>query len=328
MTNITISLDQFQVLIYIFPTILFFISLTARLILKYSTNKNSLESIFQFAGDIVNEIKNESTNIKDIKLGSLMNQLFSNIDSKQIGQKIIKNNAVTIEDKKQRNSHFLFGFYIDSFALSIVNGVIIMFQTLNLFYGFILLFLGMVMGLFGFALIFTNRLSMATFLSTIIVFILFIPELLFLSTSSLSWFEIVPLAYIIIMFVVVIISLIYARKNKKKTENKAVWICVNGKHLCKSNSVSLPNECPNKIECNLGWGKNLGRWHRFVRLYFQTKYQYADKERSKLMEIKRSTIHGTLKTLSKKPTPENEDVYLYNSPPWFWCPKRISLLDS
>ena len=222
MTNITISLDQFQVLIYIFPTILFFISLTARLILKYSTNKNSLESIFQFAGDIVNELKNESTNIKDIKLGSLMNQLSSNIDSKQIGQKIIKNNALTIEDKKQRNSHFLFGFYIDSFALSIVNGVIIMFQTLNLFYGFILLFLGMVMGLFGFALIFTNRLSVATFLSTVIVFILFIPELLFLSTSSLSWFEIVPLAYFLIMLVIVIISLIYAQKNKKKTENKAV----------------------------------------------------------------------------------------------------------
>jgi hypothetical protein len=181
-----------------------------------------LESIFQFAGDIVNELKNESTNIKDIKLGSVMNQLSSNIDSKQIGQKIIKNNALTIGDKKQRNSHFLFGFYIDSFALSIVNGVIIMFQTLNLFYGFILLFLGMVMGLFGFALIFTNRLSVATFLSTVIVFILFIPELLFLSTSSLSWFEVVPLAYFLIMLAIVIISLIYARKNKKKTENKTV----------------------------------------------------------------------------------------------------------
>lgn len=220
MTDVILSLAPFQILIYIFPTILFFISLIARLILRYSANKNSLESIFQFAENIINELRTEETNIKDIGLSQLVNKVYANINSRENNQRLIKNNTITIEDRKQRDSHFLFGFYIDAFALSIANGVIIMFQTLNLLYGFILLFIGVVLGLFGFALIFTSRIGLATFLSTVIVFAFFTPEMLFLITSSLYWFKTVPIMYSIATIAIAVLAISSDHYKKSKVKKR------------------------------------------------------------------------------------------------------------
>ena len=218
LTDIVVSLAPFQTLIYIFPTILFFISLIARLILRYSASKGSLESIFQFAENIINELATKETSVKDISLSQLVNKVNSNLKSVENSQALIKNNAITIEDRQQRNSHFLFGFYIDAFALSIANGVIIMFQTLNLLYGFILLFIGIVLGLFGFALIFTSRIGSATFLSISIVFAFFTPEMLFLITSSLYWFEIVPILYSVTVIAITVLAVVYERHKKFKVK--------------------------------------------------------------------------------------------------------------
>lgn len=125
--------------------------------------------------------------------------------------------ASDLEERKWNNAHFLFGFFIDSFTLSIANGVIIMFQSLDIFYGFILLFVGITMSVFGIALIFTSRLSWATFLLFMIILVLFIPEMLFLITSSFFWFKLITIITAVILTLIIIIAIAIEEVKKSKT---------------------------------------------------------------------------------------------------------------
>lgn len=208
----------FQILIYTFPTILFFVSLIARVILKFTANKNLGSTLSQFANELIEEINKES-------IGS------TKVDTKKIISNYVKNKknedskkeASDLEEKDWNNSHFLFSFFIDSFMLSIANGVIIMFQSLDIFYGFILLFVGIIMSVFGFALIFTSRLSWATFLLFMIILVLFIPEMLFLITSSFYWFYLITLIIAVILGLIIIIAIateeVKKRRGPKSPEN-------------------------------------------------------------------------------------------------------------
>ena len=208
----------FQILIYTFPTILFFVSLIARVILKFTANKNLGSTLSQFANELIEEINKES-------IGS------TKVDTKKIISNYVKNKktedsrkeASDLEEKDWNNSHFLFSFFIDSFMLSIANGVIIMFQSLDIFYGFILLFVGIIMSVFGFALIFTSRLSWATFLLFMIILVLFIPEMLFLITSSFYWFYLITLIIAVILGLIIIIEIateeVKKRRGPKSPEN-------------------------------------------------------------------------------------------------------------
>jgi hypothetical protein len=211
-------LAPFQILIYTFPTILFFVSLIARVILKFTANKNLGSTLSQFANELIEEINKES-------IGS------TKVDTKKIISNYVKNKknedskkeASDLEEKDWNNSHFLFSFFIDSFMLSIANGVIIMFQSLDIFYGFILLFVGIIMSVFGFALIFTSRLSWATFLLFMIILVLFIPEMLFLITLSFYWFYLITLIIAVILGLIIIIEIateeVKKRRGPKSPEN-------------------------------------------------------------------------------------------------------------
>ncbi len=213
----------FQTLVYIFPTLLFFISTMSRIILTFSTKKNLMQEVFEYTQDFFTDIMKNATGEQNIDLNSLFTQVIvqaSNKTQPQQSKNFFQENVLIDQEKKRRNSNFLYGLFIDSLALSVANGVIIMFEAQSLFYGFILLFLGIVFCSFGFTALYVERLGFATFVVLIIIFVLFLSELFFLLSSNIAWLYEIPEYFSICLVIVVSIALYVDHRNKKKDYHK------------------------------------------------------------------------------------------------------------
>ncbi len=219
--SLTVSLAPFQVLIYVFPTLLFFISLTSRLILTFSGKNDIMQEVFGYAQNVMAKTLGDITNKSSIDVNELIKQTMANAtsDAQTLNNKnVFQNNILINQERKKRNSHFLYSLFIDSLALSIANGVIIMFEAQNLFYGFILLFVGVVLCSFGFTALYADRLGIATFIVLIIIVTVFISELLYLITSNINWFYIILALLIIIIVITVLITGIVGYKKRRKVK--------------------------------------------------------------------------------------------------------------
>ena len=105
-------------------------------------------------------------------------------------------------------------------ALSIANGVIIMFEAQNLFYGFILLFIGVVLCSFGFTSLYAERLEIATFIVFIIILVVFLSEVFYLATSQIYWFYIIPEFFSFAFVIIVAAAIIYEHIKKHRVKPK------------------------------------------------------------------------------------------------------------
>jgi hypothetical protein len=219
MMSLTVSLAPFQTLIYVFPTLLFFISLISRLILTFSKKNEVIHEVIEFAENAFTDLLKNLTNEPNTNVNDLINKAMLN--AKNNTQTLDKNNVfrydILIEqERKKRNSHFLFSLFIDSLALSIANGVIIMFEAQNLFYGFVLLFIGVTFCLFGFTAVYVDSLGLATFVETLLIIIVFISEFVYLITSNIAWLYIIFEIFVIAIIVILVIVAVIAERQKKK----------------------------------------------------------------------------------------------------------------
>lgn len=222
--SLIVSLAPFQILIYVFPTLLFFISLVSRLILTFSGKNDIMQEVFGYAQNVLSKTLSDITNKSSIDVNYLIKQAMANATSNAQTlnkENVFQNNVLINQEKKKRNSHFLYSLFIDSLALSIANGVIIMFEAQNLFYGFILLFIGVVLCSFGFTALYADRLGVATFIVLIITIAVFLSELIYLLTSNISWFYTIPEYFIIgtVSLVAIVGYIEYKKKRKLKQTN-------------------------------------------------------------------------------------------------------------
>ena len=218
--SFTVSLAPFKLLIYVFPTVLFFIGFTSRLIITFVRKGNTMQEIFGYIQSILDKTLKDFADKSNINISELLRQAFINAGSdKQIegGADLFQNNLLIEEEKNKRNSHFLYSLFIDSLALSMANGVIIMFDAQNLFYGFVLLFIGVVLCSFGFAALYVDRQHLTVLLVSIILTV-FIMEAVYLVTLNSAWFYIIPTSYVVLLMIVVIIALTANHIKKKKQQ--------------------------------------------------------------------------------------------------------------
>ena len=180
-----------------------------------------MQEVFSYARNIIETSLGDINNKSSIDVNELIIQAMANITNNSQtlnNDNVFKNNVLIDQDRKKRNSHFLYSLFIDSLALSIANGVIIMFEAQNLLYGFILLFIGVVLCSFGFTALYADRLGIATFIEFIIAVAVFISELLYLITSNTIWFYIIPILFLIAILIIALIVLIVEYKKKRKVK--------------------------------------------------------------------------------------------------------------
>jgi hypothetical protein len=191
----------------------------SRLILTFSNKNDIMQEVFGYAQRVLTKTLNDVTNKTSIDVNNLIKQTMANAtsDAQTLNKKnVFQNNVLIDQERKRRNSHFLYSLFIDSFALSIANGVIIMFEAQNLFYGFILLFIGVVLCLFGITALYADRPGLATFIVLIITVAVFLSELIYLLTSNINWFYMIPEYFTIAMVVLVAIVGIFEYRKKRK----------------------------------------------------------------------------------------------------------------
>lgn len=217
--SLTISIAPFQTLIYVFPTLLFFISTMSRIILTFSTKSNIVQEVFGYTESLLTDALKGATNKESIDINAVLTQIIAKATDKAQSQKtrnLFRDNVLINQERKRRNSQFLYGLFIDSLALSVANGVIIMFEAQNLFLGFILLFIGVVLCSFGFTALYVDRLAVATTLVLIIVFVIFLIELFYLLTFNTAWLYIIPEYFGISSIIIIAISISIDQRNRKK----------------------------------------------------------------------------------------------------------------
>ncbi|WP_298279359.1 hypothetical protein [Ferroplasma sp.] len=118
--SFTVSLAPFKLLIYVFPTVLFFIGFTSRLIITFVKKNNTMQEIFGYIQELVDETLKDFTDKNDVNFSELLKQAVINAgNGKQIegGGEPFQNNLLIEEERKKRNSHFLYSLFIDSLAL-------------------------------------------------------------------------------------------------------------------------------------------------------------------------------------------------------------------
>jgi len=76
--SFTVSLAPFRLLIYMFPTLLFFISLVSRLILTFSSNNDTMHEIFGYAENMLTNTLKNVTNKKDIDVNDILKKAMAN----------------------------------------------------------------------------------------------------------------------------------------------------------------------------------------------------------------------------------------------------------
>ncbi len=220
--SLTVSLAPFQTLIYIFPTMLFFISLIARLILTFSVTNDPLQNMFSYAENLIADTFKEAPSLKDTSLEDVFAQFAK---KKQEGESppstVSPKGQLVKQTNARRNSHFLYGLLIDSFALSFANGVIIMFESANLLTGFIFLFVGVMLCLIGFTTLYAGHPNGAIVVVLILLFVIFLTELLFLITSNSTWLFREPEYAGIGTVVIIVVAVVYERVKKKVVKNNS-----------------------------------------------------------------------------------------------------------
>ena len=191
------------------------------MILTFSTKSNIMQEVFGYTEELLTDALKSATNKETIDLNAIITQTIAQATNKaQKSRNLFQDNVLVNQEKKRRNSHFLYGLFIDSLALSVANGVIIMFEAQSLFYGFILLFLGVVLCSFGFTALYVDRLAFATFFVLVVVFVLFLSELFYLLTSSPTWLYKIPEYFAVGATIIITIAIVVDRRNKKKNKLK------------------------------------------------------------------------------------------------------------
>ena len=217
--SLTVSLAPFQTLIYVFPTLLFFISLISRLILTFSKKNEVKHEVIAAAENAVTDFLKNLTNEPNTNLNDLIKQALLNVtnNTQTVDKKnVFRDNVLFNHERKKRNSHFLYSLFIDSLALSIANGVIIMFEAQNLFYGFVLLFIGVTFCLFGFTALYVDNLKLATFVEIVVIIVVFISEFIYFITSNISWLYIILELFSIAIIAIIVIGVVIAIRQKIK----------------------------------------------------------------------------------------------------------------
>ena len=191
------------------------------MILTFSTKSNIMQEVFGYTEELLTDALKSATNKESIDLNAIITHTIAQATNKaQKSRNLFQDNVLVNQEKKRRNSHFLYGLFIDSLALSVANGVIIMFEAQSLFYGFILLFLGVVLCSFGFTALYVDRLAFATFFVLVVVFALFLSELFYLLTSSPTWLYKIPEYFAVGATIIITIAIVVDRRNKKKNKLK------------------------------------------------------------------------------------------------------------
>ena len=191
------------------------------MILTFSTKSNIMQEVFGYTEGLLTDALKSATNKESIDLNAIITQTIAQATNKaQKSRNLFQDNVLVNQEKKRRNSHFLYGLFIDSLALSVANGVIIMFEAQSLFYGFILLFLGVFLCSFGFTALYVDRLAFATFFVLVVVFVLFLSELFYLLTSSPTWLYKIPEYFAVGATIIITIAIVVDRRNKKKNKLK------------------------------------------------------------------------------------------------------------
>lgn len=185
-----------------------------------------MKELFKHVEESATATLKDITNKQDIDVNQMLSKTVATMVKNIVpstqpieNTKIFDNNIFTEQERKNRNSQFLYSLLIDSLALSIANGVIIMFEAQNLFYGFILLFIGVILSALGFTSMYADRPGLATFIVVIITFAVFPAEVLYLLTSQIRWFFIFPelfTIFTIIIVTVVGIHLFFKKRRQKK----------------------------------------------------------------------------------------------------------------
>lgn len=218
--SLTISFSQFQPLIFIFPTLLFYISLMARAIVTFSKANDPFQTVVENAQKVVTDfLKGKQQNSNSTLLDSLFDSMKEASKDNQNNQ----HSTIVTETLNRRNKHFLFGVFIDSIALSFANGVIIMFESGNLLIGFVFLFIGAMVGMIGLATIYAGSTSGAILEAIILICAIFLAEIIYLITSNSSWLYMIPIYFTIVFTVIVVLAVVIPRikarrSNKQKAE--------------------------------------------------------------------------------------------------------------
>ncbi len=215
--TLTVPLSQVQTLIFIFPTLLFYISLLARSIITFSKVNDPLQTAFDSARDFVNNLVSGGSQLRNTSIGDFLNRATESLNQKRADNSNSWDKFVK-ESNKRRDKHYLFGLFIDSFALSLANGVIIMFQSDNLITGFLVLFVGVITCVIGFATIYAGSSGGASFVAYILLFGVFLSELIFLLTSNPMWLIRAPEYFAFITVIGVVVLIIYEKLNAKRTQ--------------------------------------------------------------------------------------------------------------
>ncbi len=215
--TLTVPLSQVQTLIFIFPTLLFYISLLARSIITFSKGNDPLQNAFESARDFLNSLISGKSQIMNTSIGDFLNKATETFNQQKLNDKTSYEKFVK-EVNKKRDKHYLFGLFIDSFALSLANGVIIMFQSDNLITGFLVLFVGVITCVIGFASIYAGSSGGASFVAYILLFGVFLSELIFLLTSNPAWLIRAPEYFAIITVIGVALIVVFTRIKERKTK--------------------------------------------------------------------------------------------------------------
>lgn len=224
--NVTISLVPFQTLLYVLPTLLFFVSTLSRIFMTFSTRRNPMQDFFKLTEGSLTEALKEYTGKQDVDTNTVLKRIVEQAMNKvpYKDSNIFKENIFVSNERQKRNSEFLYGLFIDSLALSVANGVIIMFSALNLLNGFILMFLGIVISSFGFTLLYSEHIQGAAFLGFVAIFGLFLTEFFYLLTTDSYWLIKIPeyVALVSLVFVVIIVTWQRQKTKKEKSKEKSI----------------------------------------------------------------------------------------------------------
>jgi len=102
------------------------------------------------------------------------------------------------------DKNFAFNLVIDSFALAIINGLILMFQFSEISWGFVFMFVCMALCVFGFSSLYVESVQGAVFV-LFVLGVLFLTEFVFFLQSILYLLWVIPAVIFGVFFALVIV---------------------------------------------------------------------------------------------------------------------------
>ena len=151
----------FQLMLSVFPTVLFFISLIPRSIVHYPQRQSSVR-----------------------------------------------------DTMKGIDSNFLFNLTVDSFALSVINGLILMFQYGQTSIGFTFMFISIALCVFGFSALYVHSNTGSAFIIFVLAVLFMTEFVFFVPALYLLW--VLPTAVLALIVVVALVASRFAAKSKPR----------------------------------------------------------------------------------------------------------------